>query len=315
MALLSSLIVLLFVVLSLPAPAQSQHDDLLLAQSFLNDHHYAEAMQHFEAVLAADPHSAPARTGELAAATAAALASKAAGDQQAALATLRQARRFVPDDPILLRNLGVQALTLRRLPEAAEALHAALALAPHDPQSIYTLARVEEAQADLPAAERDLRAYLAARPGDATAHYGLGHILQMQLRNPEAAAEFTRSIDLQPLQTESYYQLGQMALDDHRDAEAGPLFERTLVRDPAHGGALTGLGILAFRARDYTRAAARLRDATAAVPDYQPAHYYLGLTLARLNEPEASARELEVARQLAARQQGKSAPVGPASLP
>ncbi len=289
--------------------------NLALADLMLDGHRYPEAMERFEAALAIDPRSAPARQGERSAATALALEARRAGNQEAALLCLRHASETVPNDPLLLHHLGIQLYDMHQLVPAAEALSQAVALAPQDPENRYALARVELDQQSFPAAERDFNAYLAARPSDASAHYGLGHLLQMQQRTDEASAQFNESIRLQPLQTESYYQLGQMALDDHRDAAARPLFEHTLARAPNHGGALTGLGILAYRAKDYPAAVVSLEQATHVSPDYQPAHYYLGLTLARLNDKDASAQELKIAADLAIKQQGKAAPISTQHIP
>ncbi len=73
-----------------------------------------------------------------------------------------------------------------------------------------------------------------------------------------------------------------------------------LARDPRHGGALTDTGIALFREKQYDKAAEVLQQATSAAPAYQPAHYYLGLVLARLGRREDSERELAVATKLAA---------------
>ena len=125
-------------------------------------------------------------------------------------------------------------------------------------------------------------------------------------RQPPSSSD---PIALQPVQTESYYQLGQIALDEHRDADADGLFQRTLARSATHGGALTGEGELAYRRKDYAQAKVYLKRAVEAAPEYQPAHYYLGLTLNRLGDAAESARELKVAEALTAKQQGKSQPL------
>ena len=292
----------------------SPEANLALGRLLLDARQWPEAMDRFETVLATDVHADEARAGELKAATSLALQARHAGNQDAALRCLEHARESLPDDPELLRDLGVQAFEMHLLALAAEAMHASLAVAPGDVQTMYALSRVELEQQQPEAAEKHLRAYLEARPGDATAHYGLGHLLQMQMRRDEAAAEFHRSIELQPLQTESYYQLGQMALDDHRDEEAAPLFRQTLSRAPKHGGALTGLGILDFRAKRYEDARKSLESAVAASPEYQPAHFYLGLTLGRTGDKDGSGRELAMAAELAAKQQDRSKPVAPGTL-
>ena len=277
----------------------SREVNLALANLMLGGHRYHEAMDSFEMVLSADPQSTPALQGELAAATASALESRRLGHQEDALLCLFHAQRYLPDDPTLLHHIGIQLYDMHQLAGAAQVLSQAIAVAPEDPDNLYALARVELDQQFFPAAEKHFRAYLSARPDDASAHYGLGHLLLMQQRSDDAIEQFNKSVELQPLQTESYYQLGQIALDGHHNEVARSFFLRTLSRAPAHGGALTGIGILDYRAKEYVLAAGFLRKATTASPDYQVAHYYLGLTLARLNEQEESMKELRVATDLA----------------
>ena len=267
------------------------------------------AMDSFEATLSANPHDPAAQDGERKAAIALALQLRV-NDGPAALAVLERARAALPDDPTILTDLGIQADVLRRYPESTEALRAALRLRHDDPTTQYALAHTLTDSGNAVEAESLFHAYLAQRPNDASAHYGLGHLLQMQQRNDDATAEFQRSIALQPVQTESYYQLGQMALDEHRDDDARVMFQKTLSRMGTHGGALAGMGILAFRAKDYASARTWLQQAITASPDYQPAHYYLGLTLGRLGDKEGSARELATAARLATAQQGRGAPIG-----
>jgi len=101
------------------------------------------------------------------------------------------------------------------------------------------------------------------------------------------------------VQTEGYYQLGDIALEQHDYTGAVADFSKTLERNPKHGGALAGTGIAYFRQKQYDKAEESLEKATQAAPDYQPGHYYLGLTLARLGKTEKSKRELAIATRLA----------------
>jgi Flp pilus assembly protein TadD len=77
-----------------------------------------------------------------------------------------------------------------------------------------------------------------------------------------------------------------------------------LERDATHGGALTGMGIVAFRAKNYAEAEQYLARAEKTAPNYQPAHYYRGLALARLGQKEESQRELQAASELDRQQEG-----------
>jgi Tfp pilus assembly protein PilF len=64
------------------------------------------------------------------------------------------------------------------------------------------------------------------------------------------------------------------------------------------------MGIIAFRSKDYVQAEQYLAGAEKTAPGYQPAHYYRGLTLARLGQKDESQRELQTAAELDRKQQG-----------
>lgn len=288
--------------------------NLALGQLLLRRDRLPEAMDRFETVLSVSRDN-EARQGELAASTRLALRAKRAGNIEAAYRCLKHASQFLPTSAELLTDLGLVAEQLGRLDPARDALQRALALDPKRPDALYAVARVELRADHLAASEKAFRDYLSLKPDDATAWYGLGRDLHRQQRDPEAEQALRRSITIQPVQTESYYELGAIALDAQRDAEAKELFEKTLSRDPRHGGALTGMGEISYRARDFAAARKELTAAVVNSPDYQPAHYYLGLTLARLGEKDASAAELARATELGREQQGRGKPVDAGQSP
>jgi tetratricopeptide (TPR) repeat protein len=267
--------------------------EVQLAQS-LND----DAMKSFEAVLKINADSPQAHAGEVRAAIASALADRAAGNYDRALATLMRARGYVPDSVDVLVAFGIQADSMQIYKDADEALSEAHRLEPQNPRALYALAHVELDEQKMSDAEANLRAYLKIKNNDASAHYGLGHLLYMLSKDGEAKVELEHSIALQPHQTESYYELGQIALDSHDDATARQDYEKVLASAPNHGGALTGMGVLAYRARDYATADNYLKQAVIYAPDYVTAHRYYAMTLARLGQQEQSQRELEIAQQL-----------------
>jgi len=257
-----------------------------------------EALKSFESVLRADLHNMEARKGEVKAAVAAALQAKRAGDNDGALVYLVRARKYLPDDPELLFDFGVQADKMHLYMDAEEALNKSLELRPGDAQTIYALGHVELDEGRMPEAEKHLREYLKLRPDDASAHYGLGKLLHMLARNEEAEAELSRSIELQPQQTESYYELGEIELNLQDNEEAAALFQKVLRRNPKHGGALTGMGIVAYRKREYATAESYLQSAVQAAPDYSPAHFHHGMVLERLGRKEQAEKELAAAKSL-----------------
>jgi tetratricopeptide (TPR) repeat protein len=269
----------------------------LMAQG-VND----EAMKSFELVLKTDPQNSEAREGEAQAAIASALEAKRAGDDDGAMVYLVRARKYVPDDPTLLLDFGVQADRMHLYKDAEEALNQALGLRPGNPQTIYALGRLELDEQKMPQAEAHLRAYLKLRPDDASAHYGLGKLLHTLLRNDEAQPELRRSIELQPQQTESYYELGSIELELQHNEPAAALFQKVLDRNPKHGGALTGMGMIAYRAKEYSQAETYLKSAALAAPEYPPAHFYYGMVLEQLGKIEEAGKELALGKRLTEKQ-------------
>ena len=68
------------------------------------------------------------------------------------------------------------------------------------------------------------------------------------------------------------------------------------------GGALTGMGILAYRAKDYAGAEKYLQQAVLNAADYPTAHRYYAMLLERLGRQAEADRESELAKQLTEQQ-------------
>ena len=299
---------------ALASSPNSPAANIALGRLMLEEHRDPEAMDRFETVLAIDLRDKDAREGELAAATELAMSARRENRPDAALkvsgaCTHETAGRSKAAAGSWYSGDGDGPAARRQRTH----LQSARKLDASDPDILYALARLEMQEQHLRAAEADLRAYLAKRPEDASAHFGLGKVLEAAQRTTEARAEFERSIQLRPAQTESYYELGQLELEVQHDAQAAPLFQKVLARDATHGGALTGMGIIAFRSKNYAQAEQYLARAEKTAPDYQPAHYYRGLALARLGQKDESQRELQIAAELDRKQEGPPGAVDGAS--
>jgi tetratricopeptide (TPR) repeat protein len=277
----------------------TQEDALQQASASMTAQHYDEAMERFESVLVADPRNQVARAGEVEAASKAALSLRSHGEMDEALSHLLRAEKVVPDDATLLFDLGVLENQMELNKDADESLHKSILLRPGDPKTIYAIARVKMDLQQLPEAEATMRAYLLLQPNDPGAHYGLGRILQIGLRNNQAVDEFNKSIALKPEQTESYFELGEISLQEGTPDAAEHYYLKCLARDPDHGGALTGMGILEFRSKQYGTAAVYLEHAVRVAPQFQTAHYYYGLTLSKLGRKEEADSELALATKIA----------------
>jgi tetratricopeptide (TPR) repeat protein len=278
--------------------AQEAEDSLSVARRTLAAGDWSGARQRFEALLAANPADAAAQDGEVEATEKIALAARAAGRADEALAALMEARKRVPHNAHLLFDIGLQEEEMRLFYDADQILAEAEALAPTDPDIQYAVARVKMDRGDLAMAQSHMANYLTQRSNDASAHFGLGKIFKAGLQFDQAREEFLTSVELQPVQTESYYELGDLALKQGDFEKAISRFNKTLERNPNHGGALEGLGEAYFKQKKYDQAREILERAVAVAPNYGPTHYYLGLTMARLGRKDDSARELDRANQI-----------------
>ena len=268
---------------------------------------FGEARDVAEQALAANPSDIALQNEEALASERIALDAIAQHRPDDALGDLLRARKFAPEHPKLLFDLGVLEDEMKLYRDADETLAHAERLQPADPQVLYAVARVKLDLGQLAVAEEKMRAYLVLKPEDASAHYGLGRIYRQGLEFEKARAEFERCIALQPTQTEGYYQLGDTELQAGSYVEALANFDKTLQRQPKHGGALAGSGIAYFKQKQYEQAMGFLQRAVQAAPDYQPGHYYLGLTLARMGRDADSKKELEIASRLADEENRQSA--------
>jgi tetratricopeptide (TPR) repeat protein len=261
---------------------------------------FEQARDIFERVLQSDPKNAEGLEGMSSTTERLAMDDRSAGRMDDALKDLLRAQKAEPDNFRILYDLGIQEDEMHLYADADIVLDRLSFLEPDEPSMLYMRARVKLDLGQLEAAQQNMQAYLKERPADASAHFGLGRIYLQGLQFDKAREEFERSIAIQPQQSEAYYQLGQTDLDQDKYQDAIPLFQKAIERNPQHGGALAGMGIAYFKLKQYTHAETWLSKAIQAAPDYRPGHYYLGLTLARLDKSEASHRELEIAATLAA---------------
>jgi len=129
-----------------------------------------------------------------------------------------------------------------------------------------SLALVREYQeADREGAEREFRRAIELDPAYATAHHWYSDFLAMLGRSDEALAEAVRASELDPL---------------------SPIISTTV-------------GERLFFARDYERAAERLRRTLELDPDFIQARFFLGLVYVRQGRRAAAVAELRRARELA----------------
>jgi len=222
----------------------------------------------------------------------------AASDPEKALAALMDARKVAPQDPDVLYDFGMVALHMNLDKDAAEAFRGSLAARADDPAALYGLARAQMAMTQYQDAHETFRKYLALKPNDASAHFADGVTLAVMQSPDEARREFAESIRLQPVQTESYFQIGLLDIDAKQLDAAAENLNRVLARDAHHAGALGAMGRVEFERKNYEKATQYLQQSIAARYEQRQAHYYLGMTLARMGKQEESAKELQIASDI-----------------
>jgi len=220
------------------------------------------------------------------------------GDPEKALSLLIEARKITPNDADVQFNFGMVALRMSLFPDAVQAFQETLKLRKDDGNALYGLGRAQMGLDKYDEARESFAHFVQLHPEDVSGHYALGMTLQALQRSDEARSEYEKSIQLKPVQTESYFQLGVMDLEAGDLTSAQKRFTRVLEQDPHHAGALTGAGRVAFQQKEYAKAVEFLQSAVAASSSIREAHYYLGLTYARLGRKEDSDKELETASRL-----------------
>ena len=221
-----------------------------------------------------------------------------AGDSEKAFALLNDARNLAPNNSDVRFALGMLALRMSRFQDAIDAFQETLRLRKNDPPALYGLGQAFMAVSRYEEARQEFIGYLALRPNDSSALCSFGTTLAALELRTEARAQFEKSISITPLQTESYFRLGLLDLDAKDLESAAKNFHRVLDRDPKHSGALVSLGRVEFEQKHYAEAADLLQRAIANDDSLREAHYYLGLTYARVGRKPESDQELQRASQL-----------------
>jgi tetratricopeptide (TPR) repeat protein len=222
----------------------------------------------------------------------------AAGDRQRTLALLIDARKYAPDNPDIQFEFGMIALRMSLWQDALDAFQKTLKLRKDDSIALYSLGRAFGGLSKFEDARQQFAHYVEVRPDDPSGYCALGMTLAVLERSAEAKAQFERSIALAPAQTEAYFRLGLLDLDSKDfDSATGDL-RHVLDREPKHSGALAALGRVEFEQRHYAEAVDLLQRAIANDNSLREAHYYLGLTFARLGRKQESDQQLQIATQL-----------------
>jgi tetratricopeptide (TPR) repeat protein len=223
-------------------------------------------------------------------------------DIDGAMASFRQVLALAPRHVLARYNLALVLRRADRLPEAIDQLRRALEVEER-PEMHYSLGVIYWHQGDLDRAEGALRAAIAVRGDHADAHVALGSVLGARGDSSGAVRSLRQAAALRPGVSTVHYTLARV-LQQHGDVRAAQAAfqqaEHLRVRGAREQEAtvLTAVGAGRLASGDATGALTIFQRATTVLDDYAPAHYQMGLALARLGRRDAARDAFARASQL-----------------
>jgi tetratricopeptide (TPR) repeat protein len=242
-------------------------------------------------------------------------------------------------DAAALIAQGKQAESAGRLQEAMGDYAAARKVDARNAQASLRMGILFGRSGDFTAAASAFRQAIAIDPGLAEAHYNLGLACLGKSKNPDwsgALPEFKTAVQLRSNYPEALNMVGVGLLETGQPALALPQFQSALLLTPnsaelhfnlgraleatgnndhayteylsavqlrpAYPEADRAIADILFQRKDYTSAASHLREALAANPDSQDAHFLLGKVLRAQHKNADAQVEFKLASQAEQRQ-------------
>jgi tetratricopeptide (TPR) repeat protein len=140
------------------------------------------------------------------------------------------------------------------------------------------------------------------------AHYFAGQADIRWEHWPEAAEEFRAELKLEPSDPEALYNLGFVYLQESRVDEAAALFQQVLSAQPNHANANYELGKILLDREQLKEAVDHLETAARLSPQSDYMHYQLQAAYRKLQRVADADRELEIYKELKAKQRAKAGP-------
>ena len=216
------------------------------------------------------------------------------GDAAQAASALNQALTQQPDAGTQ-QELGRAYYNLGRLPEAIQALEAAIRLDPDLTEARDSLGNMLAERGELARAEQELREAIRRQPDFASAHSNLAKILMTKGVFDEAETSYKKAIDLQPLHAVTRFNYGAALANAGRFREAEVQLSAAVAAAPDLAEAQETLGNLLARRGDWARATVCYRKALDINPQFGRAHLGLGTALAATRDIVGARAQLQLA--------------------
>ncbi len=220
-----------------------------------------------------------------------------AGDEAAALETVRRALEDAPNSEEVVSVYARLSLATGAPAQALRALEALVRMHPEVAEHRYLLGVALMQLADLQRAREVLEEAIRLDPGQPMAHVARGLLMNELDRYAEARESLEAALRLAPDDLDALAALAEAeeGLGDLAAAERHA--RRVLARAPGHPTAHLALGLVRMEERRYAEARDALLASLAAEPDSAKAHYQLSLAYARLGERERSAHHAQLSSQ------------------
>lgn len=308
--------------------------------ALLKQGRYGEALAHFREAARADPLCrgdacvAPASGTSIARDTARLSAGLRRGELPPVLSELQALASRAPDDPDIVRLLGVAYWADEQYDRSIAAFRAVIDRSPRDERAHVALASSLIAAGRAAEAERALEDAVSAVPDSGQAHYDLGRVRQARGKHADARRAFERALQLGPVVGVSalhqtiaaihfregnvdlaiaaqvrrielipddalaHRALGELYMQEDRPDEALAEFVAALLVNPQSGETHAAIGQLHSRYDRYQEAVEASQRAIALDPGHVSARYTLATALRRLGRTVDAERELDVFERL-----------------
>lgn len=182
-----------------------------------------------------------------------------------------------PNDPNLLRVLGLALCRQERFVEALKHLTHVTRLAPTFAPAHENLAEAQMLSGQLVAAVKSFQTALEHNPQSNSAALKLGELLSLAGRNAEADEAFQKTLENDP---ERGKLAGAMQLvQDGKLDQAETVYIEILHRKPSHVDTLRLMGVLSMRRENHSDGEAYFRRSVELAPDFWTAWINLGVAL------------------------------------
>lgn len=174
-----------------------------------------------------------------------------------------------PADPFVADlEAATRSVAVADFAKARASLDDALRRKPNDPVALAMYARVDAAAGDLDQARARADAAIRVAPGNALANLSQGIVLEMSHDPAGAAAAYLRAISAQDSLTEPHQRLGDLYMREHRYADAAGQYLWLTRLAPDAGSAWAKYVAAEGRAGQCARAADAIHRVLAAKPDW-----------------------------------------------